>query len=261
MRAGHDGDRRRRRRVRDPRDPRSPGQADAAHERRREVVAVPFERESEREQLVGGQAPGSRRSLPPRGRARSSTRWSRGPGRCGMRSVKSKLQPSAGASSSNARTPRCAAVDGAVAGPELELVPEVERGAGAVEARADVRRRGRRADAEASSDRVGVLQAVAGDDADDPHVAQPGCLDRRDAGGARRLAEDALLARERAPRPLELGLGQRNDLPAGALDAPRRPPRGAPARRSGSRTRTSRAAAPPRRAGSAAASRRNPARS
>ena len=66
----------------------------------------------------------------------------------GIRSVKAKLRPFAGARRSNARTPRWERSGSPPPGNDLELVPEVERHGRAVEPRAEVRRRRGRPDAD-----------------------------------------------------------------------------------------------------------------
>ncbi len=131
-----------------------------------------FERCPEREQLVrrGLQLPDDHRGDQPERDDRGARAE---PAR--LRDVVGELKaPAVGRNEALERADaEVLAVDGAVARLELELVPEVERGAGAVEAGADVRGRGRGADAEdrLASNRVGVLETVAGDDADDLHVA------------------------------------------------------------------------------------------
>ena len=79
----HERDRSRRRVVGDARDATVPGQADAAGERRREVVGVALEVEAELEQLVGARLGARPRARPRRGRARSSPRSSRARARAG----------------------------------------------------------------------------------------------------------------------------------------------------------------------------------
>ena len=74
---------RRRCRARVRRRRRSPDQADAAAERRGEVVGVALERQAELEQLVGRERRGRRPSRRRRGRRRSSPRTSRARARAG----------------------------------------------------------------------------------------------------------------------------------------------------------------------------------
>ena len=130
-----------------------------------------------------------------------------------------------------------------------DLVPELERGRGAVERRAEVRGRRRRervhghpiASSTASSsaattgasscsafDRAGVLEPVAGQDADRRlAVAGPELRQRREARRRGRLAEHALLLRQPVPGTAELVLRERHDLdPAGCDERRRRARRG-----------------------------------
>ena len=117
-------------------------------ERGGEVVAVALELEPEREQLVGRELLARRRSPPATspsaiiGRARAEP--------AGLRDVVGEAKAPAvrGREALERAHAEMVAVDGAVAADELELVPELERGAGAIEAGAEVGGRGRGADAD-----------------------------------------------------------------------------------------------------------------
>ena len=71
------------------------------------------------------------------------------------------------------------------------------------------------------------------------------CASAGEAGRRRRLAEDAFAARELEPGVGDLLVGDGDDLDAAARDQRRRPRRGAPARRCGSRRRAWSRARPP----------------
>ena len=87
---------------------------------------------------ASGPAPST--SSPRRGRARSSPRSSRARGRAGSGRPIRTASPSGEATRPNARMPMCAGSGGRRAVGHVDLVPEVERDPGRVEARAEVRR-------------------------------------------------------------------------------------------------------------------------
>ncbi len=136
------------------RRPLLPDQADAAAERGREIVGVALERQPELEQLVGGGGASGGGDARRRARPRRSRRTSRARARAGSGSRSGSGGPRAarrartraarGArrrrGSSSAPSPSSTTSGSPFDGRrDLELVPEVERGRGAVEARAEVR--------------------------------------------------------------------------------------------------------------------------
>ena len=99
------------------------------------------------------------------------------------------------------------------------LVPEVERDGGDVEAGAEVRARRRCADVDGhAATASGILQPVAGDDADDALARLRRLRQPRDSGRGRALAEDPLLVPDLPPRLLDLVVGDGDDRAAGAGD-------------------------------------------
>src|SRR5918996_918435 len=136
-RLGNDGERHSGEGVGHPRNPSAPREADAAGEGGREVVPVPLERETRREELLRvGLAPGGERSRdePERdhGRARAEPALARDPVRECERAAIGGCDPSERADA------EVTLVGLLVSLTDLDLVPEIERHRGAVEGRAEV---------------------------------------------------------------------------------------------------------------------------
>src|SRR5581483_12396471 len=122
-----------------------PGEADAAGERGGEVVRVPLEVEPGREQLVRARLPASGERAGDEaerdgGRARAEAALARDPVDEAKREALRRRDPGERAHA------QVLLVDGAIALGHLELVPQLEGDRGDVEAGAEVRARGGRAD-------------------------------------------------------------------------------------------------------------------
>ena len=252
-RRGNDEHRRERQVGRDPRRLRPrlvrPRDAGAAVEHGREVVDVPFEPRARDEQLgrIGVQ--------PRRGRSRDEPEPDRGGARAepalerdavheaeavardrreerehAQREVRRVARQLVGALAADLDLELVRVLD-------LQLVPELERGSGRVEARAEVRGRRGREGADhpiASSTASSVASTVCEPPSSTAPASFSPCpvtmqttvvpatsgeaLERRDPGRRRRLAEDALLVREQLPGAAQLVLAERDDLDASRRD-------------------------------------------